>query len=118
MLQESGAEGSSKNLYRGNICPGRLALEMVLHRSALGPPALLSLSARRIQDARTQRERRMTNVLEPSNCSLEAPLSRFWRHFFVCLLLCLGFVVYFYSVFILLRRLFCFGWGVFGCFGF
>lgn len=118
MLQKSGAEGASKNFYRGNICPGRLALEMVLHRSALGPPALLSLSARRIQDARTQRERRMTNVLEPSNCSLEAPLSRFWRHFFVCLLLCLGFVVYFYSVFILLRRLFCFGWGVLGCFGF
>lgn len=47
-----GGERPSRNLYKGNICCGRLALEVVLHRSALRP--LPSLSARRMQDAWTQ----------------------------------------------------------------
>lgn len=38
---------------------------------------LPSLSARRMQDAWTQREGTMTNVLEPSSSSLEASLPRF-----------------------------------------
>lgn len=105
VVQESGAEGSSKNLYRETFALGRLALEMVLHRSALSPPALLSLSARRTQDAWTQREGRVTNVLEPSSCSLEAPLSRFWRSFlFAC---CFVWVLLFIVVVAIVLFLFC-----------
>lgn len=71
----TGGERPSKNLYRGNICCGRLALEIALHRAALSPPAFSE--CKKNADAWTQREGTMTNVLEPSSCSLEASLSRF-----------------------------------------